>query len=227
MRSRWNALGSVSRVRLAHQQQPQRRIQRERKNGRAQQRKALGVNQRPEQLAFLAFQHQHRQKRHRDHQQRKERGPRHFANGFEDHGFVGKRLARTLMQFQLLVGLLHHHDGRIDQFAAGQRDPGKRKNIDAHAQVIERNKRDQHRHRNGHHRNNRAGEVPQENQDHHHHGDDDFHQRAPRIGDGPLDQLRSVVDRHHAYAGRHARRDLVQPRLHVLRSRPMHCCPGA
>ena len=84
--------------RFAHQQQPQCRIQRQRQNCRAEQSEALGIHQGPKELALLAFQNQHRQKRHCNHQQREESRPGHLANRFEDHGLVGKSLSRTLMQ---------------------------------------------------------------------------------------------------------------------------------
>ena len=93
--------------------QQHRGIEGDRQNRRNDHRKILGVRQRLEQSAFLRFQGQNRQERHRDNQQRKKTRAAHLLYRVNHHAVVILLPPRTLPLFQLLVDLLHDYDRRI------------------------------------------------------------------------------------------------------------------
>ncbi len=103
----------------------QRRIERDGQHGGDDHREALGVGQRLEQPPFLRFEGQHRQKRHRDDQQRKEAGAGDLLDRAHHHFLVVPAAAFTFPLFQALVDLLDHHDGGIHQRADGNGNAGR------------------------------------------------------------------------------------------------------
>ena len=78
---------------------------------------------------------------------------------------------------QLLVGLLHHHDGRVHHGADGNGNSAQRHDVGSHSHHLHGNEGNQNRNRNGQDRNQGAGNVPEEDQNHQA-DDDDFLDRA-------------------------------------------------
>ena len=132
----------------------------------------LGVGQRLEQPSFLRLQGEHRNERDGDHQQREEARAADFLDRRDDDFLVVAAAAGALPHLQFLVRLLHHHDGRVHHGADGDGDAAERHDVGRDAHAAERNERDQHRDGNGDHRDERAGNVPQEQQHDQRHRDD-------------------------------------------------------
>ena len=63
-------------------------------------------------------------------------------------------------------------------------------------------KRQQDGNRNGDHRNDGAGNVPEKKENHKRNGHDDFHQGGLQVVDGPENQFRSVIDGNDLHPGR-------------------------
>ena len=121
------------------EQQPHGRIERDRQNRRDDHGKGLGVRQRLEQPAFLRFQRQHRQEGDRDDQQRKEARAADFFDRVDDHPVIVLLAAGTFPFFELLVGLLDHHDGRVHHGPNRDRDPAERHDVGRQAHHLHGN----------------------------------------------------------------------------------------
>ena len=79
----------------------------------------FGEGQWPEHAAFLILQGEHRQERHGDDGQAEEQRRADLDGGLGDH--LQARLARG-RAFEMLVGILDHHDGGVDHGAEGDGD---------------------------------------------------------------------------------------------------------
>ena len=164
----------------------------------------------------MSFQHKNRKERDCNDQQREECGASDLPYRFENHLVVAERLAGALIDLELLVSLLHNHDGRIDQLAAGDCQPCQRHDVDAHSCVLQRNEGQKNGDRNGYNRNHGTWKVPKENQNDQDDRQDDFNQGRACIRDRSPDELRPVVHGDNLHAFRHARRDFFQARLHSI-----------
>ena len=165
------------------------------RHGRHDHRQGLGVGQRLEQPPFLRLEREDGQEGDGDDEQREEAGRRDFLHRFDDHRLVIDGLARPAPFLQLLVRLLDDDDGRVHQLAHGDGDAAERHDVGRDPEHPERNERDEHGDGDGDDGNERARHVPQEEQHDEDDRQDDLDERLLDVVDGPLDQVRAVVDR--------------------------------
>ena len=187
------------------EQQPHRRVERDRQHRRHDHGEVLGVGQRLEQPAFLRFERQHRQERDGDHQQREEARPADFLHRVDDDAVVVLLAAGPLPLLELLVRLLHDHDRGVHHGADGDGDAAERHDVRASAPSarIGMNAIDD-RDRDRDDRDDRARDVPQEDQDDERDDDQLFDQRVLQVVDRAQDQLGAVVGGDHLDARRAA-----------------------
>ena len=205
--------GEIAHVR---EQQAQGGVQRDGQHGSDDHREIFGVGQWLEQPAFLGFQCQYRQKRHRDHQQREETRASHFFHGVNHHAVIVLFLARPLPLFQFFVRLFHHHDGGIHHGPHGDCDAAQRHDIRGEAHHADGDKRNQDSDGNSEHGNDGARHVPEKNQNHQRDNRQLFHQRVPQVVDRAQDEFGAVVDGHHTHARREAGCHFFELRFNAL-----------
>ena len=188
----------------AREQHAQRRVEREDERRGHDHRQRFRVGERLEQPSFLRLERQHRQERHRDHEQREEAGRRHFLHRL-DHRRSRVGLRPEAAGFlQLLVRLFDDDDRRVDELAHRDRDSAERHDVDGEPHPAERDERDQHRHRDRDQRDERARHVPQEQQHDEDDREDDLDERPADVVDRSPDEHRAIVDRHDLDALRQA-----------------------
>jgi hypothetical protein len=123
-----------------HEEHHQRRHERHRKQRRRGHGKGLGVGQRTKQPSLLCFQRENRQERDGDDQQAgKQRRPDFDRSLDQD---LNARPSR-LRVFEMLVGVLDHHDGSIDHRADRDRDSAEAHDVGAEAERLHRCERHQ------------------------------------------------------------------------------------
>src|ERR1700687_2153143 len=111
--------------------------------------------------------------------------------------------------------LLDYDNRRVHEFATRDGDAGQRHHIDAHARVVEWNKRKQHGDRNRDYRNGGARKMPKKNHDDGYDREDDRDQREARIRDRTLNQFGPIVYGNYFYALRQTWFDLFQSNLYA------------
>ena len=169
--------------------QPHRRIERDGEHGRDDHREVLRVRERLEQTPFLGLERQHGQEGDRDHQQREEARTTDFLHRVDDHAAVVFLAAGPIPDLQLLVGLLHDDDRRIDHGTHSDRDAAERHDVGAQPHQPHRDEGDDDRHGNRDDRDDRARYVPEEDEDHDRNDDQFLDERVLEGGDGALDQV--------------------------------------
>ena len=102
----------------------------------------------------------------------------------------------------MLVQVLDHDDGRIDHRADRDRNPAQAHDVGVDAEPADRGQCDEYAERQSGKRDECAACVQQEQRAHKTHDDRLLDQRAPQRLDGPVDQVRAVVGRDNAHAGR-------------------------
>ena len=198
------------------EQQSHRRVQRDSQHRGNDHGEVLGVGQRLEKAAFLSLQGQHGQERNGDHQQCKEARSADFLHGIDDHPVVVFLSSGPLPFFEVLVGLLHHHDGRIHHGADGNRNAAERHDIGADAHHLHRNERDDNSDGNREYRDDRTGNVPQEDEDHQRHNHHFLGERPFQVCDGTENQVGTVVRGDDLYARRQPGFQILDLRLDSL-----------
>ena len=197
----------------AHEDHHQRRHQRHRQDRRRRHRERLGERQRPEQAAFLRFQREDRQERHGDDEQREEQRRADLGGCLDEDlqsGLVGRR---TL---QVLVRVLDHDDGRVDHGADGDGDAAEAHDVGADAEHLHGDERHEDAHGEHQDGDQRAAHVQEE--DDADQRDDHAFLKEGRLerGDGAVNELRAVVDRHHLGAFGQRRGNLLEALLDVV-----------
>ena len=110
--------------------------------------------------------------------------------------------------------LFDYDDRGIDQFTASDGETSQRHYVDAYTRVVERDKGQQHGHRDRHDGNHRTGKVAEKDQDDQNDSENDLDQRPACVGDRTVDQFRTVVHRDYFYSVWQTRRDVVEAALH-------------
>ena len=112
--------------------------------------------------------------------------------------------------------VLDHDDGRVDHRADGDGNAAEAHDVGADAEELHGNER--HQYPNGEHQDGdqRAPDVQQEDDAHQRHDQAFFEQRRIERGDGTVDQLRPVVDRHDLRSFGQRRQNLLDPVFDVV-----------
>ena len=197
----------------AHEDHHQRRHQRHRQQRGGRHRKRLGERQRAEQPPLLRFQREDRHERHGDDQQAEEQRRPHLGRRLDQD--VDARLA-GLRPFQMLVGVLDHHDRRIHHGADRDRDAAEAHDVGADPEQLHGAERHQDADRQHQDRHQRAADMQQEHDADQRDDDAFLEQRVLQRGDGGIDQVGAVVDRHDLDRFRQAAGDLREALLDVL-----------
>ena len=203
----------------AHEVRHQRRHERDGQQRREQHREGLGPRQRAEHPSLLRLEQEDGHERDDDDGQREEERPPDLLRGGHDlarllvvrHGrAVGARFR------QPAIGVVDHHDRRVDEFANRQRDARKRHDVRRHAEVVHRDERGDDGDRQRDDRDERRAHVEEEHEDHQRHDDDFLHERVAQGHDRVADEPRSVVGGHDAHAGRKRLLDVGEPLLDAV-----------
>src|SRR3989338_5358876 len=153
----------------------------------------LGVGQGFEEPALLVHQGKYRHEGGRDHEQGEEHGRADLLKGLETH-LVEVALAACLVPpLELLVGVLHLHDGPIHQYADGDGDARNGHDVGGHPHQVHGDENEDHRHRNRDDGDDGGRNVPEENQDHEAHDNELKDQFLLERMDGAFNQLGTVV----------------------------------
>jgi hypothetical protein len=83
--------------------------------------------------------------------------------------------------FDVLVGVLDHHDRRVHHRADGDRDAAQRHDVGVDALPVHDDERGQHADRQGHHRHQRRAQVEQEDRAHQRHHEELLEQLVRRF----------------------------------------------
>src|ERR1019366_544849 len=111
----------------------------------------------------------------------------------DHHPVIILLAARAFPFFELFMGLLDHHYGRVHHGPNRDRDPSQGHDVRCQAHHLHRNECNDHCHGNGDDRNGGAGDVPEEDHDDDGHDDQLFGESALQVLDGPQDQFGPVV----------------------------------
>ena len=152
-------------VAQAHQHQPQGGIERDGQHRGHDHGEVLGVGQRLEQAAFLRLQRQHGQERDGDHQQREEAGAADLLDGFDDHVAVVPSAAVRSHISSFLCACSTTTMAASTRRRWRWRCRASDMMLAVMPSHAERDEGDQHGHRDGDHRDQGAGNVPEEEQD--------------------------------------------------------------
>ena len=114
------------------------------------------------------------------------------------------------------MGVLDHHDRRIDHGADRDRDPAEAHDVGAQAQQLHGAERHQHADRQHQDRHQSAADVEQEHDADQRDHDALLEQRVLERVDGCVDQVRAVIDRHDLDRLRQAAGDFPKALLDVL-----------
>ena len=114
---------------------------------------------------------------------------------------------------QVPVGVLDDHDRRVHHGADGDGDAAERHDVGPDALHVHHDESDQHREREGDHRDQRGAQVQQEDDAHERHDRHLLEQLLAEGGDRVLDQDRPVIDRHHLHPRGQPGLEFVEPRL--------------
>ena len=200
----------------AREEEPHRGVERDRQHGRDRDREVLGEGERLEEPSLLRLEREDGEERDRDHEQREEARPPHLLHGRDDDIPEVPGPALRLPALELLVRLLDHHDGRVDHGADRDRDAAERHDVGREPQRAHGDEGEQHGDRDGEDRDERAREVPEEEEDDPAHDEELFHQRVAEGVDGPLDERRAVVDGDDLDPRGQRRRDAAELLLHAV-----------
>src|SRR3546814_8528613 len=112
----------------------------------------------------------------------------------------------TLFPYTTLFrsGILDHDDGRIDHRADGDGDAAQRHDVGVHPLEPHDDERGQHTERQGYDRDQRRTDVPEEQAADDRDDDELLYQLVREVLDRAIDELRTIIDRHHLDAGRQA-----------------------
>ena len=196
----------------AHEQDHERGDERHRQQRRRRHGKRLGVGERLEQAAFLRFEREDRQERHRDDQQAEEERGSDLDGGLDQHlrpRLVGRRA------FQVLVRVLDHDDRGVDHRADGDGDAAEAHDVGAQAQHIHAEIGDQHSDRQRDDGDQRTADVQEEHDADERDDQALLDQRALEGIDCAVDEIGAVVHRFDGHALGQARRDLGKAVLDV------------
>ena len=160
--------GSKVNGRCAREQQPQRRVERDREHRRDDHAQRLGVGERLEQPPLLRLERQHRQERHRDHQQREEARRADFldrARATTPRVVARRGPVRCQSSSFLCVCSTTTIEASTSAPTAIAMPPSDMM-LALSPISAERDERDQHGDRDRDDRDERARDVPEEQQDH-------------------------------------------------------------
>ena len=199
----------------AREEEPERRVQRDREDGGDEHAEGLRVGQRLEEAPLLGLQREDGEEGDRDHQQREEARASDLLHRADDDAPVVLLAVSLLPDLELLVRLLDHDDRRVHERAHRDRDPSQRHDVRRDSHHPERDEGDEDRDRDRDDRDEGARDVPEEEEDHEGDDDADLDQGRLKAVDRAGDQLGAVVDRDHLRSGRQAGLDLLQLCLHA------------
>src|SRR5882672_2138911 len=186
----------------SHQEQTNRRIERDGQYRGNRHGEVLGERQRLEQPSLLILKREDRHERDGDHQQREETRPAHLLDRVNDDARRASLPPFGLPMLQLFVRLFDHHDGCVHHRADCNGDPAQRHDVRGQPRAVHRDEGEEHGNRDCDNRDDRARNVPQEDQDDDADDDQFFYQRrfqriygslnevGPVIGNGDLDSFR-------------------------------------
>ena len=198
------------------EKQPHGGVERDRQYGGDGHGEVLGKGERLEEPSFLRFQGKDGHERDRDDQQRKEACRRDFLDGLDNHSVVIAFAALGFPDLQLLVRLLHHHDGCVHHGPDGNGDSSQRHDVGSHPNRLHRNEGNQNRYGYGQNRNQGAGDVPEENQNHQADDGDFFEERVLQRVNRAQDEFGAVIGGDNFHPGRQRRLDLIQFGLYAV-----------
>ena len=198
----------------ARKQHAQGWIQRDGEQRRQGHGQVLGVGQGLEEAPLLVHQGEDGHEGHGHHQQAEEDRGAHLQQGIQAHLVEVAGTAGTVPLFELLVGVLHLHDGAVHQHADGDGDAGEAHEVRVEAHGLHGDEGQGHAHGDGDDGHDGRGDVPEEDQDHQ--GDDEhlLHQLPGHGADGLLDELRAVVGGDDLHPLGHGRFQVLQLLLH-------------
>ena len=179
----------------------------------------LGVRERREQTPLLSFECKHRHEREGDDEERGEERRADLRRGVADHAPL-RRAGELLVRMRVMPGLdvlvrvLDHHHGRVDHRADGDGDAAERHDVGVHALVVHDNEGDQHAEWQRDDRHECGAQVKEKQQAHQRDDDEFLDQLLLQVRYRALDQAGTVVGRHDLDAGRQARLQLLELRLH-------------
>ena len=175
----------------ANEDRHQHRHQRDREKRGGRHRKGLGRGKRLEEPAFLRLQREDRQEGDGDDQQAEKERRAHFLRRLDDDGAARSAGRRML---EPLVGILDHHDRRIDHGADRNRNAAKAHDVGRNTERMGGGKRNQNADRQRDDGNKRAACMPEEQKADQRHDDAFLDERAHQRVDGAADELGAVID---------------------------------
>ena len=175
------------------EEHPHSRVQRDRQDGGDGHGEVLGVSQRLEKTAFLIHQREDGHEGYGDDQKGEEDRRTHFLKRIQPDGVVVSHPPAGLPELQLLVGVLHLHDGAVHQHPDGDGDSSQRHDVGGDAHEIHGDESQDDGDGNGDDGDDGGRDVPKEDQDDQ--ADDDHLQKQlfPQVRDGLFDQVRTVI----------------------------------
>ena len=168
----------------------QDRRQSDREDRRRRHGVGLGEGQRLEHSARLLGEHENREERDRDHEQRVEQRRPHLHGGVPNDvpmGFL------ALVALHVLVGVLDHDDDGVHHGAYGDGDPAQGHDVGADALGKHDEERDEHGDRQNDDGHEGATQVHEKRQTHQRHHDAFLEQLLLQRLDGALDERAAVI----------------------------------
>ena len=129
-------------------------------------RRVFSERERLEESPFLRFECEDRHEGNCDHQQREKARPANFLNRADEHLFEIALPPVPLPCFEFLVRVLHHNDRSVNERADGHSDAAERHDVGIDAEETHRDEGENHRGGQRDDGNDRARDVPEEDEDH-------------------------------------------------------------
>src|SRR5207302_2912818 len=141
----------------------------------------------------LRFESEDRHEGEGDDQQREKAGPADFLHRLDQDFLIGTLTSAVFPSIELLVRVLDDHDGRVDHRTDGHGDAAEGHDVGVDPEDLHRDEGDDHRRWDRDDRNDRARDVPQENENDER-DDDHLHKQLvlQRVDRG-FDQLGAVI----------------------------------
>ena len=172
----------------AHEEAHERRRERDGEQRREGHGEALRVGERLEEASRLPGEGEDGQERHRDDEEREEDGRPHLAARLDDDG---ETVRAGWCALEVLVRVLHEHDGRVDHGAYRDGDAAERHDVRREPEGVHGDEGEEHGHgqRQDHHQS--RAHVEQEQHDDERDDDRFLDERVRERVDRAVDELRA------------------------------------